>query len=433
MTNQYKTTVEFMDAAMSNTQAAHTRVAIIAGEHSGDHLGGALMRALQTLAVRGVIKPMSFIGVGGEDMAAAGLKSLFPLEDVAVMGPVAIAARLPIIVRRVYQTVDHIIANKPDVLIIIDSPEFTHPIAKRVRARAPDIPIIDYVSPSIWAWRPGRAKKMRSYVDHVLGLLPFEPKAHADLGGPPCTYVGHPLSEKIDEMRRISTQQLELQLQLRPGKPVLVVLPGSRTSEVKRLMPSFAATIDRMLASGADFETVIPALPHVRPLIDAELRKTGVPVYVVEGADFKFQTFRLATCALAASGTVSLELALMQTPMVIAYKVDAVAAQIRPFITANSIVLPNLILEKNVIPEFIQQECTPDKMTPATLALIRQEKEYQAQKAAFFEIDNRMRLPDGRKPSEAAATVVAHYLQNGRGAVPSLQDNAAPRQASQPR
>lgn len=402
---------------MSSAAQKPLRIALVAGEYSGDHLGGALMHALVDFSNRGMIPPVSFVGVGGDDMKAAGLNSLFPLSDVAVMGPIAIAARLPKLVRRVYQTVDHIVQSAPDVLVIIDSPEFTHPIAKRVRAKAPHIPIIDYVSPSIWAWRPGRAVKMRGYIDHVLGLLPFEPKAHKDLGGPPCTYVGHPLAEKIESMRAVSTDALEEQLQLRPGKPVLVVLPGSRTSEVKRLMPPFAAAINQLMASGADFETIIPALPHVRSLIDSELRKTGVPVYVVEGADAKLQAFKLATCALAASGTVSLELALMQTPMAIAYRVDPVASRLRYLISAQSVVLPNLILGQNVVPEFLQEDCTPGKLCAAMKPLLGRSNEYNAQMIGFDQVEDRLRLPGDMLPSEAAATVVAHYLTTRRSKV----------------
>ncbi len=140
-------------------------------------------------------------------MAHEGFASLFPIEDVAVMGPLSILPRLPRIMRRVYQTVDAALAFAPDAVVIIDSPEFTHPIAKRIRKRAPDIPIIDYVSPSVWAWRPGRAKRMRRYIDHVLALLPFEPDAHARLGGPACTYVGHPLIEKLDDIQRRGQQR----------------------------------------------------------------------------------------------------------------------------------------------------------------------------------------------------------------------------------
>ena len=169
------------------------RIFIVAGEHSGDVLGGKLIEALKAKADADAF---AFAGVGGEHMEAAGLPSIFPLSDVAVMGPAAILARLPKLVRRVYRTVDAALAFNPDAVVIVDSPEFTHPIAKRIRQRRPSIPIIDYVSPSVWAWRPGRARKMRPYVDHLLALLPFEPEAHARLGGPACTYVGHPLIER---------------------------------------------------------------------------------------------------------------------------------------------------------------------------------------------------------------------------------------------
>ncbi|MEO0617713.1 MAG: lipid-A-disaccharide synthase [Pseudomonadota bacterium] len=395
----------------SRPVAARPRhIAIVAGEHSGDHLGAALMHALQRLSRDGRLPPLVFSGVGGAEMTNAGLTSIFPIEDVAVMGPLAIAARLPKIVRRVYQTVDHVLAQKPDLLVIVDSPEFTHPIAKRVRAKLPALPIIDYVSPSVWAWRPGRAAKMKAYISHVLGLLPFEPEAHHRLGGPPCSYVGHPLIEKLEEMRSIQTAALEAQLQLRPGKPVLALLPGSRTSEVRRLMGPFLDTVDRMLGAGIDFETVIPALPHVRDFIDSELRSSGLPVYVVEGVDAKLQTFKLATAALAASGTVSLELALMGTPMVIAYKVDVIAAQVRYILTAHSIVLPNLVLGENVIPEFTQEKCSPAELVAALTPLLTKGDAHAAQRRALAEVEARMRLPDGAAPSDAAAKIAAAYL-----------------------
>ena len=169
------------------------RLFVVAGEHSGDALGAKLMAAINARR-RGRVR---YVGVGGPHMAQEGLVSQFPMEEVAVMGPAAIARRLPLILRRIRGTVAAAVAAEPDALVIIDSPEFTHPIARRVRKRRPDIPIIDYVSPSVWAWRPGRARRMRRYVDHVLALLPFEPDAHQRLGGPPCTYVGHPLVERL--------------------------------------------------------------------------------------------------------------------------------------------------------------------------------------------------------------------------------------------
>ena len=215
------------------------RFFIVAGEPSGDALGAKLIAALKGK----VGSAAAFAGVGGEEMAREGLVSIFPLVDVTVMGPMSILPRLPRIIRRVHQTVAAALRFMPDAVIIIDSPEFTHPIAKRIRAAAPEIPIIDYVSPSVWAWRPGRAKRMRPYIDEVLALLPFEPQAHVTLGGPHCTYVGHPLIERLDEIRNADAAGLARRLGLDPAKPVLLVLPGSRGSEVDRLIGVFGGTL----------------------------------------------------------------------------------------------------------------------------------------------------------------------------------------------
>ena len=251
-------------------------------------------------------------------MAKEGLASQFPLSEVAVMGPLAILKALPRIIRRVSATVDAAIAAEPDAVVIIDSPEFTHPIAKRIRRRRPDIPIIDYVSPSVWAWRPGRAKRMKPYIDHVLGLLPFEPAAHQRLGGPPCSYVGHPLIERLDWMQGLDLHPLADRLKLDPKRPVLVVLPGSRASEVTRLMQPFGETIDLIAKRGPAPQIIIPVVPSVRGLVELGLEKWKQPVHLVEGEEDKFRTFRMARAALAASGTVTLELALAGCPMVVA-------------------------------------------------------------------------------------------------------------------
>src|SRR5690606_6571830 len=194
---------------------------LVAGEQSGDALGASLMAALQARLGERVV----FSGVGGALMETCGLESLFPLSDVAVMGPLSILPRLPRIVRRVHRTVDAAVAAQPDVVVIIDSPEFTHAIAKRVRRRCPGIPIIDYVSPSVWAWRPGRAKRMRGHIDHALALLPFEPEAHQRLGGPACTYVGHPLIERCEWLDQPDPLPLAERLGLQTDRPVLLVLP----------------------------------------------------------------------------------------------------------------------------------------------------------------------------------------------------------------
>src|SRR5215831_9526776 len=230
------------------------RLFIVAGEPSGDALGAKLMAAINQRR-RGRVR---YVGVGGAQMAEQGLISQFPLEDVAVMGPGAILARLPKLLTRVFNTAAAAVSAEPDALVIIDSPEFTHPIAKRLRRRRPAIPIIDYVSPSVWAWRPGRARRMRGYVDHVLALLPFEPDAHVRLGGPPCTYVGHPLSEQVGLLRP-SPDEARRRL---AHPPVVLVLPGSRSGEIARHLSVFGAAVGRLAQSHGALDVVLPTVPH---------------------------------------------------------------------------------------------------------------------------------------------------------------------------
>ena len=390
------------------------KIFIVAGEHSGDALGAKLIAALKTMHAGS----MTFAGVGGEEMAHEGFVSLFPIEDVAVMGPMSILPKLPRILRRVYQTVDAGIAFAPDAVVIIDSPEFTHPIAKRIRKRAPFIPIIDYVSPSVWAWRPGRARKMRPYVDHVMGLLPFEPAAHQRLGGPPCTYVGHPLIERLDWMHELDPAPLAARLQLDPGRLVLVVLPGSRTSEVTRLMQPFGEALELLHARRIRPQVIIPAVAHVRPLIERFAQSWTVQPHLVEGEEDKFRAFRLAHAALAASGTVTLQLALAGTPMVVAYKVDGIAAHMRFLLNVPSVVLANLVLEENAFPELLQEDCTPEKLADALEPLLRDSPERRAQLAALARIPHKMLL-DGGAPSDAAADIVLDYAVHGRRPIKS--------------
>src|SRR5262245_54118905 len=245
-----------------NAPGATLRVFLVAGETSGDQLGAKLMAGLrEILGNHGV----AFTGVGGEAMAREGLKSLFPLADIAVMGVSAVIARLPQLLRRIGQTAAAVIESAPDVLVIIDSPDFTHRVSRRVRARRPQLPIVDYVSPSVWAWRPGRAARMRAYVDHVLALLPFEPAAHQRLGGPPCTYVGHPLVERLRELR----PSLGERSPLGDGPPILLVLPGSRRSEITRLMGPFGQALGRAAAAAGAYRLVLPAVSHLAAEIEA--------------------------------------------------------------------------------------------------------------------------------------------------------------------
>jgi lipid-A-disaccharide synthase len=356
-----------------------------------------------------------YVGVGGAQMAQQGLVSQFPMEEVAVMGLGAIVARLPTLVGHVYRTAAAAVAAEPDALVIIDSPEFTHPIARRVRRRRPEIPIIDYVSPSVWAWRSGRARKMRNYVDHVLALLPFEPDAHHRLGGPPCTYVGHPLIERQPWIAALDTEPLARRLALPPDTSLLLVLPGSRPSEVARLMQPFGEALTRLIERGRKFEVVIPLMESVRGLVEQYLPAWPKQPVLLSGEEDKFRAFKLARAALAASGTVTLELALVGTPMVVAYKVGALtAAAARPLITAPSAVLANLVLDERAFPELIQEYCTPVNLASALAPILDEGPARQRQLAALARIPARLRLPSGT-PSDAAADVVLHYAEVGRG------------------
>lgn len=386
------------------------RIYLIAGEHSGDALGAKLMAEIKARLGHGVV----FDGVGGEAMAAEGLVSLFPLSDVAVMGPINIAKQLPKLVDRVHQVVRDAVAVNPDAVVIIDSPEFTHPIAKRVRRKLPYVPVIDYVSPSVWAWRPGRAKKMRAYVDHVLALLPFEPDEHVRLGGPKCTYVGHSLSERLDWIRAQDGQALAKRLGLDPAKRVLVVLPGSRVSEVARLLVPFAETVRSVHdALEEGLEVLLPVVPSVRALVERSLKEWPVPVRLVEGEADKFAAFRLADAALAASGTVTLELGLCATPAIVAYKVDVVVSQMRFLLKVRSVVLANLVADENIYPEFLQENATPEKMARALIPLLSPSDERRKQVEALTRVPERIAI-GGKRPSALAADVVLDYAVHAR-------------------
>lgn len=374
------------------------KIFLIATEESGDRLGSSLMKVLRQRLGDGVI----FEGVGGRSMAREGLQSLFPIEDLSIMGFAAVVQRLPMILRRIRETTDAVLQTSPHVLVIIDSPDFTHRVARRVRKRDPAIPIVNYVSPSVWAWRPGRARAMRKYVDHVLALLPFEPEAHRALGGPPCTYVGHPLSEQIDTLRPNADEQKR-----REGQPpVLLVLPGSRRSEIRHHMTVFGETLRLLQAQNTPFDLILPTMPHLQEAIAAALKTWPVQPRVVVGEQEKRAAFRIAHAAFAKSGTVTLELAVAQVPMVAAYKAGSVEAWIaRRVIRSSSVILANLVVGENVVPEFIQEDCTPEKLVIALRDVLADTPMRRHQVEAFAKIDATMSM-GAQPPSVRAADIV---------------------------
>lgn len=388
---------------MSEAPARALDVFLVAGEESGDQLGFKLMRALRDENGGAV----TFRGVGGHAMEREGLKSIFPMTDVAVMGFVPVIKKLPTILARIRATADAVIASPPDVLVIIDSPDFTHRVAKRVRKTLPHLPVVDYVSPTVWAWRPGRAAKMRAYVDHLLALLPFEPDAHKRLGGPACTYVGHPLIERIGEMRPPADAP-----DLREAAPpTLLVLPGSRRSEIERLSDDFAGAVARVVERCGPLDVVLPAVAHLEGLIREKTARWPHPPRIVTGEAAKYEAFRRARAALAASGTVTLELALAQIPMVVAYKVSPVETLLRFVVNVPSIVLPTLILGEKIIPEILQDQCNADALANALVPLVEGGPERERQLEALARVDELMSLPDGERPSARAARIVIETAQ----------------------
>jgi lipid-A-disaccharide synthase len=381
-------------------------VFLVAGETSGDFLGAPLMTAL-TKQLDGKVR---FRGVGGSAMKAAGLDALFPMEDLTAMGVTQVLAKLPLILRRLRETAAAIAERPPDLLILIDSPDFNHRLAKRVRRVFAKLPIVKYVSPTIWAWRPGRARAMRPNFDHVLALFPFEPQAHERLGGPPCTYVGHPLLERLGELRRPPGDRTD-------GKPWLVlVMPGSRRTEIWRLMPVFNEVVAKIgEMGGAEVEFLLPTLPELESEIAAAVAGWRVKPHIAITEPEKFAAFRRARAALAASGTVTLELALAQVPTVAAYRVSALEAPVaRRVIKSASTILPNLILNDNVVPEFHQENCTADKLAGALAPLLADSPARQSQLQAFARIDEIMSIGEER-PSERAARVAFEVYETKTG------------------
>jgi lipid-A-disaccharide synthase len=373
---------------------------LIAGEESGDHLGASLMAAIEDLA----LCPVTFAGVGGSAMAERGLHSLFPLDELAVNGFSAIPARLPLILRRIREAADAVIAAKPDALVIIDSPDFTHRVARQVRAAAPHIPIVDYVSPTVWVWRPGRAAAMRHYVDQVLALLPFEPDVHRRLGGPPCTFVGHPLAEAVTTLRP-SLQETARRM---AEPPLLLVLPGSRGGEIRRHLAVFGAAVG--LAGGrlGPVEVVLPTVPHLWERVRRDTAAWPITPRVVVEPEEKWAAFRQARAALAASGTVTLELALAGVPTVVAYKVTLFEELIaRASVKVKMFGLANIILDDMIMPELLQRQATAKNLADALVAIARDSPQRRRQCEAFAKLDAIMEIGSAVPSERAAAAVIA--------------------------
>lgn len=387
------------------------RLFLVAGEPSGDMLGAALIAGLRETCGEGLV----IEGIGGPAMEAAGLASRFPIDELSVMGLVEVLPRLPRLLARIRETADAVAAMRPDALITIDSPDFTLRVARGARARLPDLRTIHYVAPQVWAWRPGRAAKMAKVVDHVLALLPFEPP-YMQAAGMTCDFVGHPAAA----VPRATDAEIAA---FRAGfdlgdRPLLVLLPGSRAGEVRRMAPVFAEVLRRLRASRPDLGAVVPAAPPVAELVRAllppdaggqplVLDPRGVPAGAAEAG--KRAAFAAAGAALAVSGTVSLELAAQSTPMVIAYDASPLTVAIaRRLLRVDTATLVNLVTDTRAVPEFIFEDCRPERIAPAVAALLDDPGTAAAQRAAGAEAMHLLGR-DGDPPGlRAARSVLSH-------------------------
>lgn len=341
------------------------RVFLVAGEPSGDRLGAALMEGLQEL-----VPDIEFDGVGGPLMQAQGLVSRFPMSELSVMGLVEVLPKFFHLKRRISETAQAVLDTRPDVLITIDSPDFSLRVAKLVKA-ASDIRTVHYVAPSVWAWRPGRADKMAKVIDHVLALLPFEPP-YMERAGMECDFVGHPVvNEPIASDQDIAQFRADHEL---GDAPIILALPGSRRGEVDRLAPVFGEALQIFLRDHPETRVVVPAVAHMVDAVKEHLQDwPGRPV-VVDPRDLpsdraqiqKRAAFAAADLALAASGTVSLELAAQATPMVIAYNLNWLTTLIaKRMVKLDTVTLVNLVSDTRSVPERLLDDCQPEKIAKA--------------------------------------------------------------------
>jgi lipid-A-disaccharide synthase len=341
------------------------KVFIIAGEPSGDALGGDVMAGLKELCSN-----ITFQGIGGPNMQAHGLESLFDMSELSVMGLAEILPKYCHLKRRISQTAQAAIAAAPDVILTIDSPDFCLRVAKLVKAQR-DIRVVHYVAPSVWAWRPKRAQKMARHVDQVLALLPFEPP-FMQAAGMQCDFVGHPVANTAQASRQ-DCGAFRMRHQIAEDAPLVLVLPGSRGGEVRRLSDVFGQALARFQQTHSNARFVLPVAPSVRGLVTELTANWSVKPILIDSADHreKLSAFRAADIALAASGTVSLELAAAQTPMVIAYKMNWLTAAImRRLMRVDTVTLVNLVSETLVVPEFLMENCTAEAVAQGLSTLL---------------------------------------------------------------
>jgi lipid-A-disaccharide synthase len=379
-------------------------LAIVAGEQSGENLAVDLVESIAEMSGQAP----RLVGVGGTALAALGLRSVFDPDEIAITGVTAVAMTLPRILLRIRQTADAIIAGRPNAVVMIDSPDFSHRVARRVRSALPGVPIFKYVAPTVWAWRPGRAAAMRSSFDHVLAILPFEPEVMKRLHGPATHYVGHPLAAD-DDLLRIQEDKSKQAMQNQEKSFELLILPGSRKGELKALLGDFGAAVALLHERGNRFCIHMPTLPRLADMIKDATAAWPISPKITTTREEKLTAFAAADVALAASGTVILELALAGIPSVSCYRSDLLIKPFIPMIKTWSAALPNLIADKPLVPEYIDYLIRPGMLARQLEVLAD-----RASSARHFQVEGfeevRRLLTVEEPPGRKAAKIVLEAI-----------------------
>jgi lipid-A-disaccharide synthase len=398
---------------MAGSGAGAPFIFIVAGEPSGDALGGALIAALRDRAG----DRLRVAGIGGECMAEEGVTSLVPLSDLAVAGLAEVLPRAPLILRRVRETVQAIRHLRPDAVVTIDSSGFSWRIAHRLRRYGERLPLIHYVAPMVWAWRPGRAREVARSYDHLLALLPFE-SPYFERVGVACSYVGHPVIESGAD--RGDAARFRAMHGIAEDELVISVLPGSRSGEVRRLLPVFGAALHRLEPMIGPFRVAVPTVETVAEAVTGGVADwSGRPI-VLRGAEAKYDAFAASRAALAASGTVALELAIARLPMVVAYRLNPLTeALLDRVLRVRQVNLINLILGRSLVPELLRRDCTPERLAAAVAELVRDERVRSAHIDGYDEAVRRLGAA-GPSPSRNAADRILEIIAARQRGVPAI-------------
>ncbi len=391
----------------TSEKLARPLIYVMAGEVSGDIIGARLIREIKRLRRH----KFSFAGVGGEQMTKEGVQSLFPISEMAVMGIFELVPHVPNLIRRIHETVQDIITKKPVAVISIDSKAFTMRVAKLIKKQQKEsdneIKLIHMVAPTVWAWRPGRAKNISKFLDHLLTLFPFEPPFFTR-HGLPTTFIGHPLAEQPVGCSSIYRNIHDVD----EATKIICLLPGSRPGEIKRLLPIFKKTLDLLLKKYPNIHIAMPTVVSVEGMLRRETLDWETPVSIITDPEMKLNAFAASNAALAASGTVTLELALAKVPSVIAYKVNPLSAIIGYFlVNQDAVVLPNKLTDEEIFPLYLQWKCTPYNLYEAVIQKIENPTD---QLIEVSDAIRNMLRPNGQSSQNLAAQIIINLVEGGK-------------------